>query len=98
MESRADLGGVVMEQWASEWAREMKKGKGVDTSPIIGRVTRIIPLEISIYSGEVILYPSHLYITNTIQMYIEAKTIGIHDRVMVAPTDGQKYFVIDKVV
>ncbi|GMQ56792.1 hypothetical protein AN1V17_11860 [Vallitalea sediminicola] len=86
-----------MESWANEWGKEMK-GKSHNSLPIIARVTQISPLELSIYSGNVILYPSNIYITKTIQTYLELNKIIINDKVMVIETEGQKYFAVDKVV
>lgn len=87
-----------MESWANEWGKEMKKGKSLNSLPIIAKVTQISPLELSIYSGNVVLYPSNIYITKTIQTYLKFNQLIIDDKVMVIETEGQKYFVVDKVV
>lgn len=81
--------------WDIELAKEFKKR---DNSPlfgaVLGNVISISPLKISILGDKVILESNHCYICNNVNGLLE-----VGDEVFCLPTtNGQKYFVVDKVV
>lgn len=99
--------------WEYDFAREFKKRNNKDIDePIIGTVTSINPLSISLFNGSVILNNSNSYVCSSLGILkgtcqVDGKTgtctidrnLKAGDKVLCIPSNsGQTYFIIDKVV
>lgn len=73
--------------------RNNKKSIGA----IIGKIVGVNPYKISIFDGQIILQQEQLYFCENILN--NTNSLKVNDEVMLVATEnGQKFFVIDKVV
>jgi len=81
--------------WDIELAKQLKKRDNIPLfGAVLGNVISISPLKITILENRVILDDNHCYICSVIY-----NLLAIGDKVLCLPTsNGQKYFIIDKVV
>lgn len=99
--------------WEYKLAKEFKKRDNKDINePLIGTVTGVNPITISLYGGSVILNNSNSYISSYLKREsgtcaingengscIIDRSLKINDKVLCIPFNhGQTYFIIDKVV
>lgn len=99
--------------WEYNLAREFKKRDNKDIDePIIGTVTNVIPLNISIYNGSIILNDENTNVCASLSLLkgtciVDGKTgsceidrsLKAGDKVLCIPSNsGQVYFIVDKVV
>lgn len=86
---------VIKINWEIELAKQLKKRDNIPLfGAVLGNVISISPLKITIFDNKVILDNSHCHICSAIY-----NLLAIGDKVLCLPTsNGQKYFIIDKVV
>jgi hypothetical protein len=98
--------------WDVEMAKEFKKrnNKSID-EPVIGVVTGINPIGISLFNNQVILKPDLIYISNSLSVYegtciVDGKSgtctidrsLQVGNKVLCVPTaKGQKWFIVEVV-
>lgn len=82
--------------WDVQLAKHFKDRDNVEVvGAVLGDVISINPLSIAIYNNQVILTDKHCYICSN----LNSKEVSVGDKVLCLPTtDGQTFFIIDKVV